>query len=136
VAVPILEELKAWLEKNIGGVVKGSLTYKAMYYSLNQWPKLIRYCEDGRLNISNAEAENAIRPFAIGRKRWLFSDTSKGAHASAVHYNLVEMAKANGLKPDEYDRYILERLPYTETVEELEALLPWNVKAALEKNSD
>ena len=136
VAVPILEALKIWLEKNIGGVVKGGLTYKAMYYSLNQWPKLIRYCEDGRLNISNAGAENAIRPFAIGRKRWLFSDTPKGAHASAVHYSLVEMAKANGLKPDEYYRYILERLPYAETVDELEALLPWNVKAALEKNSD
>ncbi len=132
----MLEALKTWLEKNIGGGVKGGLTYKAMYYSLNQWPKLIRYCEDGRLNISNAGAENAIRPFAIGRKRWLFSDTPKGAHASAVHYSLVEMAKANGLKPDEYYRYILERLPYAETVEELEALLPWNVKSALEKNSD
>ena len=66
----------------------------------------------------------------------LFSDTPKGAHASAVHYSLVEMAKANGLKPDEYYRYILERLPYAETVEDMEALLPWNVKAALEKNSD
>jgi hypothetical protein len=131
-----MEALKTWLEKNIGGVVKGGLTYKAMYYSLNQWPKLIRYCEDGRLNISNAGAENAIRPFAIGRKRWLFSDTPKGAHASAVHYSLVEMAKANGLKPDEYYRCILERLPYAETVEDMESLLPWNVKAALEKNSD
>lgn len=136
VAVPILEDLKTWLEKNISSVVKGGLTYKAMYYTLNQWSKLVRYCEDGRLNISNAGAENAIRPFAIGRKRWLFSDTPKGAHASAVHYSLIEMAKANDLKPDAYYRYILERLPYAETVEELEALLPWNVKAVLEKNSD
>ncbi|MFT6102461.1 MAG: hypothetical protein ACJA2B_000903 [Candidatus Endobugula sp.] len=132
----MLEALKTWLEKNIGGVVKGGLTYKAMYYSLNQWSKLTRYCEDDRLNISNAGAENAIRPFAIGRKRWLFSDTPKVAHASAVHYSLAEMAKANGLKPDEYYRYILERLPYAEAVEDMEALLPWNVKAALEKNSD
>jgi hypothetical protein len=53
-----------------------------------------------------------------------------------LHYSLVEMAKANGLKPDEYYRYILERLPYAEAVEDMEALLPWNVKAALEKNSD
>lgn len=136
VAVPLLKDLKAWLENNLSRVVKGGLTYKAMYYTLNQWPKLIRYCEDGRLNLSNAGAENAIRPFAVGRKRWLFSDTPKGAHASAIHYGLVETAKANGLNPDEYYRYVLKRLPYAQTVEDLEALLPWNVKAALEKNSD
>ncbi len=136
VAVPLLKDLKTWLEDNLVRVVKGGLTYKAIYYTLNQWPKLIRYCEDGRLNISNAGAENAIRPFAVGRKRWLFSDTPKGAHASAIHYSLVETAKANGLKPDEYYRYVLKRLPYAQTVEDLEALLPWNVKAALEKNSD
>lgn len=136
VAVPLLNELKVWLEANIGGVLKGSLTYKAMYYTLNQWSKLIRYCEDGRLNISNAGAENAIRPFALGRKRWLFSDTPKGAHASALHYSLVETAKANGLNPSEYYNHILPRIPYAETVEDWEALLPWNVKAALEKNSD
>ncbi len=75
IAKPLLEDLKAWLEKNIGGTLKGGLTYKAMYYTLNQWPKLIRCCEDGRLHISNAGAENAIRPFAVGRRRWLFSDT-------------------------------------------------------------
>ena len=136
VAVPLLAELKIWLENNISRVVKGGLAYKAMYYSLRQWSKLIRYCEDGRLNISNAGAENAIRPFALGRKRWLFSDTPKGAHASAVHYSLIETAKANGLNPQEYYRYILTRLPYAEKVEDVEALLPWNVKAALEKNRD
>lgn len=133
-AVPMLNELKAWLESNIAKVLKDGLTYKAMYYTLNQWPKLIRYCEDGRLNISNAEAENAIRPFAVGRKRWLFSDTPKGAHASAIHYSLVETAKANGLNPDEYYREVLSKLPYADTVEKLEQLLPWNVKAQLEKN--
>lgn len=136
IAVPLLSELKTWLENNISRVAKGGLTYKAMYYTLNQWPKLIRYCDDGRLNISNIEAENAIRPFAIGRKRWLFSDTPKGAHASAVHYSLVETAKANNLEPKVYYDYVLERLPYAKTVEELEALLPWNVKAAIEKNND
>ncbi len=135
VAVPLLDELKSWLEKAIGHVVKDSLTYKAMYYTLNQWPKLIRYCEDGRLNISNAGAENAIRPFAVGRRRWLFSDTPRGAQASAIHYSLVETAKANGLNPEKYYNYILPRLPYVETAEKMEALLPWNVKAALEKNS-
>jgi transposase len=91
-AVPMLADLKSWLDKNISCVSKGDLTYKAIYYGINQWPKLMRYCEDGRLHISNANAENAIRPFAVGRRRWLFSDTPKGAHASAVHYSMVETA--------------------------------------------
>ncbi len=125
---PALDDLKQWLDKNIGKVPKGSKTYEAMQYSLNQWPKLIRYCDDGRLNISNVLAENAIRPFVIGRKGWLFADTPKGAHASAVHYSLVETAKANGLEPYQYLREVFSRLPYAETVEDLEALLPWNIK--------
>jgi transposase len=135
IAKPLLDDLKSWLEKNIGGVIKGDLTYKAMYYTLNQWPKLIRYCEDGRLHISNAGAENAIRPFAVGRRRWLFSDTPKGAHASAVHYSLVESCKANGINPDEYYREILAKLPYADTVEKLEDLLPWKVKERLSQKT-
>lgn len=134
-AIPLLNDLKKWLEENITSVSKGTLTYKAMYYTLNQWPKLIVYCEDGRLNISNALAENAIRPFAVGRKRWLFSDTPKGAHASAIHYSLVESAKANGLEPEAYYRAVLTELPYADTVEKLEQLLPWNVKAKIAQTS-
>lgn len=134
VAKPLLDDLKAWLEHNINKVPKGSLIYKAIFYTLNQWPKLIVYCEDGRLNISNILAENAIRPFALGRRRWLFADTPKGAKASAIHYSLIESAKANGLEPDEYYREILPKLAYADTVEKLEELLPWNVKQRLEKN--
>jgi len=67
------------------------LTWIAINYTLNQWDLLIGYCEDGRLNISNALAENAIRPFAIGRN-WLFSDTPRGARASATCYSLIETA--------------------------------------------
>ena len=135
VAVPLLNTLKDWLEQQISRVAKGTLTYKAIYYSLNQWDKLIRYCEDGRLNISNAGTENAIRPFAVGRKRWLFSDTPKGAHASAIHYSLVQTCKANDIEPYKYYCYILSRLAYADTVEKWEELLPWRVKAVLEKNS-
>ena len=131
-----LNELKSWLEKNKGKVVKDGLTYKAIHYMLNQWQKLIRYCDDGRYNISNAGAENVIRPFVVGRKRWLFSDTPKGANASAIHYSLIETAKANGLEPQDYYNYILPKIAYAETPEALEELLPWNVKRALQKNSD
>lgn len=134
VAKPLLNELKVWLEENITNVVKGGLTHKAMYYFLNQWSKLIVYCEDGRLNISNALAENAIRPFAVGRRAWLFCDTVKGAQASAIHYSLIETCRANGVDPQQYYQTVLARLPCAETVEQLEALLPWNLKQTLEKN--
>ena len=133
-SVPLLNDLKIWLDANLSRVVKGELTYKAIFYALNQWEKLIRYCEDGRFFISNVAAENALRPFVIGRKRWLFSDTPKGAHASAVHYSLVETAKANNLDPQAYYEYVLKKLPYADSVEKLEALLPWNVQADIEKN--
>ncbi len=129
---PLLDDLHQWLQKNITRLVPDSLTHKAMSYALNQWPKLVVYCEDGDINISNAAAENAIRPFTLGRKNWLFSDTPKGAKASAIYYSLIESAKANGLEPFEYLNHILKELPYADTVEKLEQLLPWAVKAAQE----
>ena len=127
---PLLDDLHAWLEKNITRLMPGSLTHGAMSYALNQWPKLIVYCEDGNLNISNAAAENAIRPFTIGRKNWLFSDTPNGARASAMYYSLIESAKANGMEPFDYLSHILKELPYADTVEKLEKLLPWAVRAS------
>ena len=127
IATPILNELKAWLDKNITRIMKGGLTHKAMQYTLNQWDSLVGYCEDGNLNISNALAENAIRPFAIGRKAWLFSDTPQGAHASATCYSLIETAKANQLEPYGYTKYLLDHIGKADTLEKLEALLPWNV---------
>ena len=127
-SIPVLEKFKAWLGANISKVPKGTKTHTAIQYTLNQWPKLIRYCDDGRLNISNVAAENAIRPFVIGRKGWLFADTPQGAHASATHYSLIESAKANGVEPFAYYAWLLEKLPYAETVEDYEKLLPWNFK--------
>ena len=123
-----MDDLKDWLDKNINRVPKDSLTYKAIYYSLNQWDLLVGYCDDGKLNISNALAENAIRPFAVGRKNWLFSDTSRGAKASATCYSLVETARANGLEPYQYLHHVLQHIASAKTVEEFEALLPWNMK--------
>jgi hypothetical protein len=102
-----------------------------MTYLVNQWSRLILYCSDGTLSISNILAENAIRPFVIGRKAWLFADTPAGAHASAVHYSLIETAKANGLEPHAYLLAVLEKLPYAQSVEDFEALLPWNIEASI-----
>ena len=94
----------------------------------NEWPKLVRYLEDGLLEIDNNLAENAIRPFVIGRKNWLFSDSVHGVKASANLYSLVETAKANGLEPYQYFRQVFTVLPQAETVEAIESLLPWAVK--------
>lgn len=127
-SVPALNQLKDWLECHGPKLVKGGLTRNAIDYTLNQWPKLTRYCDDGHLRLSNILAENAIRPVALGRKAWLFSDTPAGARASATFFSLVETAKANGLEPFEYLHKVLQQLPYAETVEDMEALLPWNIK--------
>ncbi len=127
-SLPKLEAFKTWLDANVDRVMKGGLTRKAMEYTLNQWSTLIGYCERGDLHISNVLAENAIRPFAIGRRAWLFADTPQGAHASATCYSLIETAKANGLEPSAYIRYVLEHIADADTLEKLERLLPWSVE--------
>jgi len=125
---PVLNDIKRWMTKNMGKAPKDALISKALVYMNNQWQKLIRYCDDGNLSISNIMAENAIRPFVIGRKAWMFADTPKGAHASGIFYSLIETAKANEIEPYAYLRYIFKELPYADTVDKIEALLPWNVK--------
>ena len=127
-SVPVFNKLRKWLETNKPRIAKDSLTGKAMTYLHNQWEKLTVYCSNGELRISNILAENAIRPFAIGRKAWLFADTPAGADASAVHYSLIETAKLHGLEPYHYLNSIFKALPYAEKVTDIEALLPWNFK--------
>jgi transposase len=124
---PLLEEYKAWLDKSILQVPPKSALGKALAYSLNQWPKLTRYLEDGQLNIDNNRAERAIKPFVIGRKNWLFSNTATGAHASSILYSIVETAKANNLVPFDYLHHVLKVLSEPQDVESLNELLPWNV---------
>ena len=130
-AIPKLVALKSWLIKNEGKVTKDSLTYKAIKYALNQWKNLIAYCEHGQLCISNVLVENAIRPFAVGRKAWLFSDTPSGAKAGAVYYTLIETAKANSIDPFRYMLHLCTHIASVEDVSGVEALLPWNVKDLL-----
>ena len=128
-SVPLFKQLKKWLETNKPRTAKDSLTGIAMTYLHNQWDKLTVYCTNGRLRISNILAENAIRPFAVGRRAWLFADTPAGANASALHYSLIETAKLHRLEPYKYLNTLFKALPYAKTVEDIEALLPWNVKA-------
>lgn len=126
-SVPALAALKAWMEKTLPTVVPSSALGKALAYLQKYWSRLERYTERGDLPIDNNRCENAIRPFVVGRKAWLFSDTPAGAHASALIYSLVETAKANGLEPYTWLRRVMRSLPMAKTVDEVEALLPWNL---------
>jgi len=123
-ARPILDELRAWLGDTLPQMPPTSATGKALNYLNNEWDKLIRYLDDGRLAIDNNGAENAIRPFVVGRKNWLFSASVKGVKASANLYSLIETAKANGLEPYTYLRRVFAELPQADSVEAIEVLLP------------
>ena len=121
---PILETFKKWLEKAVNQTLPKSTLGKAIKYCLNQWDKLVRYLEDGRLNIDNNRAERANKAYVIGRKNWMFSQTERGAKASAILYSLVETAKANGVNVYDYIIFLFEELVKKPT--DLEPLMPWN----------
>ena len=125
-ARPLLDQFKAWLDKSVNQVPPKSAVGKAIAYSLGQWEKLECYLENGHLQIDNNRAERAIKPFVIGRKNWLFANTTNGANASAVLYSLIETAKANGLTPFDYLKILMEELPKNPA--DIDRLLPWNVE--------
>jgi hypothetical protein len=110
-AAPLIAELKDWLDTSLVAVAPKTLTGKALGYLASQWPKLTVFLEDGEIPIHNNLAENKIRPFVIGRKNWLFSDTVAGAHTSAALYSLIETAKANDLDPMIYLHWLFATLP-------------------------
>ena len=116
-----------WLQKSLPNVPPESAIAKALKYLHNQWPRLIRYLENGAYPIDNNPAENAIRPFAIGRKNWMFSTSQAGAKASANLYSLIETAKVNNLNPTDYLEKIFTDLPNAQSLEDIEKLLPWRV---------
>ncbi len=131
-AKPIWKEFRQWLDGALGQVPPKSLTGKALAYTHAQWPRLIRVLDDGRIEIDNNRCENAIRPFVLGRKAWLFADTPVGATASARLYSLIETAKANGLEPYAYLARVFADLPAAKEAQDdeaIEELLPWNVTA-------
>ena len=132
-AKPLLEKIRKWLTDKIDEVPPKTLTGIALGYMDSQWDTLNQYIKDGRIQMTNNFAENAIRPFVIGRKAWLFSDTVEGARASAILYSLVITAKANGLDAFKYIRYVLNEIPKAKTVDDFEALLPRQVRPILKE---
>jgi transposase len=125
---PILDAFKAWLEDQAPRVLTKCALGEAIHYCRNQWPKLTRYLEDGRLQLDNNGSERSIKPFVIGRKNWMFANTPRGARSSAIVYSIVETAKENGLSPLVYLTYIFEQLPNLDNTSDaaLDNLLPWS----------
>jgi len=122
---PIIDKIKNWLDKSLLHVPPKTALGTALQYLHNQWDRLIGYLDDGQYPIDNNLAENAIRPFAVSRKNWLFANSQAGAKASANLYSLIQTAKANDLNPYEYLKKIFIALPNATTVEDIENLLPW-----------
>ena len=126
-AVPILSEFKSWMDKRVSQAPPKALLGQALNYAITRWDKLIRYIENGHITPDNNAAENALRPFVIGRKNFLFAGHPNGAHAAATLYSLIETAKACGFDPYQYLRYLFARLPFAQTEQDYRALLPQNL---------
>ncbi len=122
-APPILEQIRARIDEDKKDVVPKSAMGEATTYAHNQWPALLRYVEDGRLDIDNNEVERALRCVAVGRKNWLFAGSPKGGERAAVIYSLVSTCKLLGIEPFAYLRDVLERLP-THPAERIAELTP------------
>jgi transposase len=126
-ALPVLAKLRAWLDGKRKTVLPSAKMGQALKYLDSHWQGLVRYCDDGRYHIDTNAIENAIRPFCVGRKNWMFSQSVAGAKASANLYSLVETAKANGLDVYGYLRKVFSELPRATCLEDIEALLPANI---------
>jgi transposase len=124
---PLIEDLRVWLDASIDSVPPQSLTGRAMHCMHRQWPKLVRVLDDERVPLDTNLVENAIRPFVVGRKAWLFADSVSGARASADLYGLIETAKANWIAPGRYLAHLFEVLQTVTEPEQLDELLPQNV---------
>ena len=126
-AVPIWESFLAWAEQVYSAGVAHQRTRQALEYLIGHAPELRRYCDDGRLPISNIQSEHVAKTIALARKNFLFADTPAGAAASAMLYSVLESAKASGHNTHRYMAVVLTELPNASSVEDIEALLPWNI---------
>ena len=130
VTKPIVDNIRKLIDENVNKIVPRSKLGIAFGYITNEWPHLLHFLNHGLISLSNNRAENAIRPFAVGRKNWLFSDTVTGAQASAALYSLVLSAKENNLPVEYYLDDVFSKLPLLlkEENPSYESLLPWNWK--------
>jgi len=123
---PLLESLKQWFEETLGKLSKKSDTTKAIRYALGCWDALMRFCDDGHLEIDNNAAERSLRTVVLGRKNYLFCGSDTGGERAAAIYGLIGTAKLNGLNPEAYLREVLSRIA-DHPINRIEELLPWNL---------
>src|SRR5215471_1513436 len=125
-ARPLLDDLKQWFKACLTKLSKKSDVTGAIHYALGIWTPLLRYCEDGALEIDNNAAERALRAVALGRKNYLFVGSNAGGERAAAMYALIGSAKLNGLDPEAYLSHVLTRIA-DHRINRIEELLPWNV---------
>jgi transposase len=129
-AAPLLEELRAWMERMLRSLSPKSETAEAIRYALSRWRALTRYVDDGRIEIDNSAAERALRAVALGRKNYLFCGSDGGGENAAAIYSLLGTAKLNGVDPELWLREVLTRIA-DQPISRIEELLPWNMAADL-----
>jgi len=127
-SLPLLDSLKQWLEETLGKLSRKSDTTRAVRYALGRWEALLRFCEDGRLEIDNNAAERSLRTVVLGRKNYLFAGSDRGGERAAAIYSLIGTAKLNGIDPEGYLRNVLSRIA-DHPINRIAELLPWNLAA-------
>jgi transposase len=129
-ARPLLESLRQWFEATLPKLSRKSDTTAAIRYALSLWDALLRYSNDGHIEIDNNAAERALRAVALGRKNYLFAGSDAGGERAAAIYSLIGSAKLNGLDPEAYLREVLSRIA-DHPITRIEEFLPWNIAASL-----
>lgn len=124
---PVLDALKSWVDKMACTTSSKGTFGKGIAYIQDRWHELTNFLKDGRLEIDNNNVENNIRPFALGRKNWIFKGSPRGASAGACFYSLIETCKANNIEPFKYLHYLFQRIPLCQNTEDYKQLLPYNI---------
>ena len=130
-ARPLVESMHLWLKASLATLSRKSDTAAAIHYALSLWNAMVRYLDDGGIEIDNSAAERALRGVAVGRRNYLFAGSDRGGERAAVFYTLIGSAKINGLDPEAYLRHVLTHIA-DHPITRIEELLPWNFARSLQ----